>query len=1037
MDRTESVGEPAGEAAEDGGVHLSTAVHHARRGRDLLADHREREAVEAYRRALPYAERAVVDGLGPHTDLVEFHSYVHDMLGLLHLRQSELPQAQEHFTRALDLTCSVTPLGPRVARHLNHLGSVAQAEGDLTEALRRYREALGQATVSDAPSESVASYTSNIGTVLFASGEYDEALRLFRRALEIDERTDPGAAATDLSLIAGVLVERGDLDRARENYERALAIHRAADPDSPETARDLLNVGYVQRLSGDLEGALRHYLAALTIDRAQSEESMETATDLNNISFVHKERGDAASALEYAEAAVAVSLRRAPLSPRTATHLVNLGTVHVDLGQADQARHAFERALAIDRAAAPRSLETARDLNNLAFLASHDDDLTTAEGHWTEALLIFQATVPDSQHTAVTHTNLGTVAHRRNRRAEAAAHFRTALETDRRVLPDGEPTVVDLVNLAVLHEEDGDLDTAVRLFTEAVDIAERLRLRAGPPQARDDRFARDHQLFRNLVHALMQRGSPEDVVQAFSVAERTRVRGLADLVARGAVLRAEADRGAEQGLRALLAEEEDLQRSLLAVHRGLREAEAETGSHVGPRDEGRRRPVLDERGAAPRPGPQTLLGRRHALQERLERLRLRMCEEFPQYAALSGLDHRTLAETRQAVDAGTTLLVHHVGVARSVLWAVRHDGHVVVRVPLGEARLRELVDRALAGCRAGTPPGGDDHRAAADLARALLDPVAGWIPPGQRIIVIPEGPLLHLPWEILPLRDGLLADGHVVSYAPSATVLGALRSSPARPDGGWSRPFAGFGVTGSRAADGPADAGSPLPGSREVELIAGDHGPGAVALTGTEVDREAVRRWSAGAAVVHFATHGVLDDTEPMFSGLLLGGPTARKAPDADGGPAEPPTGADSDAAGVLDVADDDVMRVYEMFGLGLDAEVVVCSGCETALGRMHAGEGLLGMSRALFHAGARCLVVSLWPVPDTPTRRLMRAFHRHLRHGDSPAVALGAAKRQVRRSHPQVYGSPWTWAAFVVVGAGDAITARSGESRDAADTAS
>ncbi|MBO7940013.1 CHAT domain-containing protein [Streptomyces sp. S9] len=111
--------------------------------------------------------------------------------------------------------------------------------------------------------------------------------------------------------------------------------------------------------------------------------------------------------------------------------------------------------------------------------------------------------------------------------------------------------------------------------------------------------------------------------------------------------------------------------------------------------------------------------------------------------------------------------------------------------------------------------------------------------------------------------------------------------------------------------------------------------------------------------------------------------------------------------------------------------------GCETALGRTHAGEGLLGMSRALFHAGARCLVVSLWSVPDTPTRRLMRAFHRHLRHGDPPAVALAAARRQVRRSHPHTYAAPWTWAAFVLVGAGEAIFRRSGESCDDADTRS
>jgi CHAT domain-containing protein len=122
-------------------------------------------------------------------------------------------------------------------------------------------------------------------------------------------------------------------------------------------------------------------------------------------------------------------------------------------------------------------------------------------------------------------------------------------------------------------------------------------------------------------------------------------------------------------------------------------------------------------------------------------------------------------------------------------------------------------------------------------------------------------------------------------------------------------------------------------------------------------------------------------------------------------------------------LASGEVLRAVEMFGLRLDAQVVVCSACETALGQLRAGEGLVGMSRALFHAGARSLVVSLWPVADLPTRRLMRRLHHNLRDGDAPAVALWRAKQQVRRSHPRVYGHPRQWAGFVLLGDGSTTT--------------
>jgi CHAT domain-containing protein len=103
------------------------------------------------------------------------------------------------------------------------------------------------------------------------------------------------------------------------------------------------------------------------------------------------------------------------------------------------------------------------------------------------------------------------------------------------------------------------------------------------------------------------------------------------------------------------------------------------------------------------------------------------------------------------------------------------------------------------------------------------------------------------------------------------------------------------------------------------------------------------------------------------------------------------------------------------MFSLPLSAEIVVLSACRTGLGRLLQGEGIIGMGRALFYAGAGSLVLSLWPVADDSTADLMVAFYAALREGLQPAEALRSAKLITQRT----YDDPFNWAPFILVGLG------------------
>jgi CHAT domain-containing protein len=144
--------------------------------------------------------------------------------------------------------------------------------------------------------------------------------------------------------------------------------------------------------------------------------------------------------------------------------------------------------------------------------------------------------------------------------------------------------------------------------------------------------------------------------------------------------------------------------------------------------------------------------------------------------------------------------------------------------------------------------------------------------------------------------------------------------------------------------------------------------------------------------VVHFATHGLLNSQHPELSGMVFSLVDERGQPQ------------------------DGFLRAHEVYNLKLGADLVVLSGCQTALGKEVKGEGLLGLTRGFMYAGAPRVVASLWRVPDQPTAELMRQFYKGmLVEGLRPAAALRAA--QVAMWKGQRWAAPYYWAAFVLQG--------------------
>jgi CHAT domain-containing protein len=280
----------------------------------------------------------------------------------------------------------------------------------------------------------------------------------------------------------------------------------------------------------------------------------------------------------------------------------------------------------------------------------------------------------------------------------------------------------------------------------------------------------------------------------------------------------------------------------------------------------------------------------------------------------------------------------------------------------------------------------------------------------ERIVVSPDGPLWELPFQALETADGrCLVERHTMSYTPSLSFL--VRSgSHATPDSSKAKLLAvGNPALGNlaRASSSPApekreletpatvlmgESWQPLPVTEhqltELEKIYGaDH---TRLLLGEGAQEDDFKSNAASFNVLHFATHGVLNDRAPMYSYLLFA--QTHLGPEQDG-----------------------LLEARELMQMNLGASLAVLSGCETARGSVRAGEGMIGLSWSFLLAGCPATVVSQWKVESESNTDLMIDFHRRLHAGSAAAEALQAAS--VALAKKPEYRHPFYWAPFVVVG--------------------
>jgi CHAT domain-containing protein/Tfp pilus assembly protein PilF len=887
------------------------------------------------------------------------------------LRRTDQTEAasRELLAAALMWQAAGDPRGEARAR--NELGLLAWQQGLGSEAIAAYRQALALREQAG-DSYGQAQTLSNLGLVHHSGGDLRRAQDFYRNALALaDGLGDPSFAAILLNNLGGAALDLGEPAEALEFFARALAIHRQAG-DTEAEVRALTNTGAANRALGRFEPALESYLTALELAR-RSPRGRGEAPLLNNLGVVYLALSDFKRARAYFERALAAF--RELKDPRgEASALNNLGQSWTGSGDSGRARQHHDSALALHRRRGDRRGE-AMALDHLGRLALEQGAPDTASELLTAALAL-RRDVADPVREARTLRHLAEVHLARQERAKARELLDEALALQRRVgdlRGEGETLAVR----ARAERFAGRYEDALLSLREGLDQLEAFGAELAEPSHRARYLSTLRRAHEDHVDLLME------------------------------LHRQQPWRGWER--RGLEASERSHARALLSTVGRPR-----VGPWLSVADRARRATLLERFGA------KVELRTRLLVRGQTERA-LEADQELDELStAIAALDAGgssgpgkllDTAEIQALLEPGTLLLEFALGEKRSYLWAVATDQLSAYELPsraVLEAPVRHLhelwsrldpADRAL------------ERQLAEELARWLLAPVTAELAAAKRLVVVADGALHYLPFAALPHPGRTpsvpLVVSHELTTVPSASVLAAQRSrSATRPpasltaavfaDPLFAADDARLGAEGAREAptEVPRTLARVVASGREAEVLRGlvPSEKLFLALGATASRNQVSAPEVSQARILHFATHGLLDDARPSLSGLML------SRVDAAGRPI------------------DGFLGLPAIHGLELRAELVVLSACRTALGEEVHGEGLLGLTHGFFLAGADRVLASLWPVQDRAATELMAHFYRaHLIEGEPAAGALAQAQRSLSRD-PR-WRDPLHWAAFVLQG--------------------
>ncbi len=784
--------------------------------------------------------------------------------------------------------------------------------------------------------------------------------------------------------------------------ENEIAAYRQQGLDLARKVGDRLREGLFLHQWGDhlfVEGDFAGALAKLQEAAACFEDvraQLPLARVLNSLGRLHRAHGAYGDALHDEERALAIQ-QEVGDQEGVMQSLNAVGDAYSFLGKQKESIEHYERALALARqTGSPRAIAVMT--GNLGAAYINLEEYERAIELLKESLRLD----PSSVYAGNRYTDL-------SRAYRSIGRYDLALESADKAVDltrkKGHAEILPLAlqNRALAFEKLQQFSEGLSDIQEAIRSLEQLRGRLVPADYLKRGFAdRNQDLFADAIRLHAEMGHNRE---AMAVAEEARARAFADLLAAR-----EIQSGSSQGAE------------------GAAPGKSEAGTWRG-----------NDSGQVQKPASAILTMRGGE-----SRRDLPLSKEIGALAGLASPASTAPPSGEQMVAVAkrlnSTILSYWVSPEATYIWALKPDGSVrAERAEVRADRLAQLVKatwpqggeppaksaQKIQGASGNAPArreaeqgtmrlrgGGvlilsdSPKQAWRELYKLLILPVQEALPPhGSRLTIVPHGPLFLLSFGALLDGGGhYLVEDYALNYTPSVGVLQFTGERKQQLDRRAPRYLlvADPQLPASLVKDASLP---PLPGARReaqavARLLPADQ---TSMLVAAAASKEAVREQAPGKNILHFATHAIVRDDQPFDSFLAL-----------------------SSGAGA---GDNGRLTAQEIYGLDLQADLVVLSACRTALGKV-SGDGMVGLTRAFFYAGASSVMATLWDVADEPTSRLISSFYTSLQKGQDKSRALRAAQlrllRELRAGRVKVKTPaglltlpehPVFWAGFVLQG--------------------
>ncbi len=930
---------------------------------------------------------------------------------------------------------------------------VKMGRGQFEEALAYGRKTLDLSRkFSDEKSLLTATAYNQIGDVLIKKGDLKKAMGYIRRSLHICQQLSAQRsqeAAHAYFIEAHIHFAKGRYARAMEAYQKSLNIRREVlGDDHQKVANSLQAIGLTYYALGELEKALEYNQRALEISTNQAETTYhDLASTYNNLGLIFNRKGELDKSLSYFHQSINTILSNKTSPNFDISHVYNnVGMMYNNMGEYEKALSYFEKSLA-------KRIEIfglshpfiAGSYTSIGNAYQHQGKYKEAFGYYQNALELSRKALGEMHpRTANSYTRIASNHHKQKEYGLALKNYRRALEIQLQVFGQQHPEVASsftgigkaylatdayskakeyalkalaiwLKNYGELHPKlaatygmlgdislaKKDYSDALKYFVKAVNTLDELKKVMYSGDSRQLHLAENYRVFENAIKTILDsnRESMDQAAlkQAFLFAEKSKASLLQESLNAS---RAKYFAGIPDSL---LEHEDKLKRALAYLEKTKFKEQERTN---------------DQNDSL----IQAYNARIFEIQQQHEKLIRRFENNYPEYYNLKYKTEVISATQiqRDILQPDQALLEYFVGDSSIFVFILSPDAFQIHTIKK-DFPLQQWTNQMRIGIYQYQLSGNNDEDtyvaysdtfafAAHQLYQKLLAPLKKNLP--EKLIIIPDGALNYIPFEALLVKaptvnyhyknHSYLIEDHQISYCYSATFLQELNRKHTKASKGFLA-FAPSFRTFEDLTAGVKDrkkAFRPLQFStaevRHIQKLLGGN-----MYIGEKATKENFIRLAHNYQILHLASHGKANDKSGVFSFLVF--------------------------SDVEDSLENNFLYVRDLYNLTLNADLVVLSACETGVGELKRGEGVISLARGFAYAGAKSIVTTLWSVSDKNTKDLLILFYKNIKAGMAKDEALRKAKLSYIQQHSHREAHPFFWASLVPMGNMAPVTLASG----------